>query len=202
MRRRQLAAACAIPLARVGGGPGRAEEPGIEAIDHVGLSTVDIERSIHLDRDLFGMELVQRLDVSDQAEFDHIFALEHVKAKGAILRLGSMRIELFEFLSPRGRAPDLRQAVNNPRIYHICFAVKDIDKEYARLKAAGLDFHLMRPRISVSPRPPTAAIPTATYSSFCNGGRCSALNEHTAGCVITHQGGGELNTRSGRTSGR
>ena len=128
-------------MALVGGGPGRAEQPGIEAIDHVGLSTVDIERSIHFYRDLLGMELVQRLDVSDQAEFDHIFALEHVKAKGAILRLGSMRIELFEFLSPRGRAPDLRQPVNNPRIYHICFAVKDIDKEYARLKAAGVYFH-------------------------------------------------------------
>jgi catechol 2,3-dioxygenase-like lactoylglutathione lyase family enzyme len=142
LRRRQIAATCATAiLFTLGCRPGYTDQPGIEAIDHVGLATVDIDRSIHFYQDLFGMELVQRVEVNDQAEFNHIFALEHVKAKGAILRLGSMRIELFEFLSPRGRAPDLRQPVNNPRIYHICFVVKDINREYARLKAAGVPFH-------------------------------------------------------------
>jgi glyoxylase I family protein len=142
LRRRQIAATCAIAILSIlGSRPGQADQPGIEAIDHVGLSTGDIDRSIHFYRDLFGMELIQRVDVNDQAEFNHIFALEHVKARGAILRLGSMRIELFEFLSPRGRPPDLRQPVNNPRIYHICFVVKDIDEEYVRLKAAGVTFH-------------------------------------------------------------
>jgi len=122
-------------------GAGVAAQPGIEAIDHVGLSTVDIERSIHFYRDLLGMELTEQDDVNDQIEYNRIFGLAHVKAKGAMLRLGAMQIELFEFVSPKGKTPDLNEPVNDPRIYHICFVVKDIDKEYARLKAAGVPFH-------------------------------------------------------------
>jgi catechol 2,3-dioxygenase-like lactoylglutathione lyase family enzyme len=134
----RLLAALAGSLA---GGASLAAQPGIEAIDHVGLSTVDIERSIHFYRDLLGMELTERDDVNDQIEYNRIFGLAHVKAKGAMLRLGTMQIELFEFVHPKGRAPDLRRPVNDPRIYHLCFIVKDIDQEYARLKAAGVPFH-------------------------------------------------------------
>jgi catechol 2,3-dioxygenase-like lactoylglutathione lyase family enzyme len=134
----RLLAALAGGLA---GGASLAAQPGIEAIDHVGLSTVDIERSIHFYRDLLGMELTERDDVNDRVEYNRIFGLAHVKAKGAMLRLGAMQIELFEFVHPKGRPPDLHRPVNDPRIYHICFVVKDIDKEYARLKAAGVPFH-------------------------------------------------------------
>lgn len=118
-----------------------AEPPTIKAIDHVGLSTADIARSIHFYRDLLGMELTEQEEVENNPLYDHIFALKNVKAKSAMLRLGTMQIELFEFERPRGKAPDLSQPVNNPRIYHICFEVSDIQKEYERLKAAGVPFH-------------------------------------------------------------
>ncbi len=118
-----------------------AEPVTIKAIDHVGLSTANIARSIHFYRDLLGMEVTEQEDVENNPLYDHIFALVHVKAKSAMLRLGAMQIELFEFVRPRGKAPDLMQPVNNPRIYHICFEVADIQKEYERLKAAGVPFH-------------------------------------------------------------
>jgi len=109
-------------------------------IDHVGISTADIGRSIHFYRDLLGMELVEEERIENTVECDNIFGLKNVKAKSAMLRLGAMQIELFEFERPRGQSPDPMQPVNNPRIYHICFEVTDVQKEYERLKAASVPF--------------------------------------------------------------
>src|SRR5215469_12318689 len=106
-----------------------AETATIKAIDHVGLSTADIGRSIHFYHDLLGMELTEQEEIENKPDYDRIFGLHNVKATSAMLRLGSMQIELFEFERPRGKAPDLDQPVNNPRIYHICFEVTDIQKE-------------------------------------------------------------------------
>ena len=58
-----------------------------------------------------------------------------------MLRLGAMHVELWEFEQPRGKPADPRQPVNDPRINHICFEVADLQKEYQRLKAAGISFH-------------------------------------------------------------
>lgn len=119
----------------------QADPRTVVRIDHVGLSTADIRRSIHFYHDLLGMELSEPEDsIENQKPYDNIFGLTNVKAKSAMLRLGTMQIELFEFERPRGKTPDLTQPVNNPRIYHICFEVKDLDREYQRLKAAGVPF--------------------------------------------------------------
>ena len=113
-----------------------------KAVDHVGIATSDIERSIRFYQDLLGMKLVGTVQqIDDNPVYNHIFGLEKVKAKGASLELGALKLELFEFERPRGVAPDLRQPVNNPRINHICFEVDDLEKEYNRLKAAGVFFH-------------------------------------------------------------
>jgi len=61
--------------------------------------------------------------------------------RGLFMKTGSMQIELFEFERPRGPEADRHRPVNVPGIYHICFVVKDVDKDYQRLKAAGVPFH-------------------------------------------------------------
>jgi catechol 2,3-dioxygenase-like lactoylglutathione lyase family enzyme len=134
--------ACLALLGLCAVGVDRGAEPtGIRGIDHVGISTADMARSIHFYRDLLGMQLTEQDEVENNPLYDHIFRLKNVKAKGAMLRLGSMQIELFEFERPRGKRPDLDEPVNDPRIYHICFEVTDVEREYQRLKAAGVPFH-------------------------------------------------------------
>jgi len=114
----------------------------LKAIHHVGIATSDIERSIRFYRDLLGMELVGSVSqIDDKEVYNYIFALPKVKAKGAMLRIGDMHVELWEFQRPRGKAGDPRQPVNDARINHIAFEVADVEKEYARLKAAGVSFH-------------------------------------------------------------
>jgi len=134
-----LCATLAVLLA-LGSPLSQADQSAIKRIDHVGISTADIGRSIHFYRDLLGMELVEEDQIENQAEYDHIFGLKNVKAKSAVLRLGAMEIELFEFERPRGQSADPMQPVNNPRIYHICFEVTDVQREYQRLKDANVPF--------------------------------------------------------------
>jgi len=115
---------------------------GFKAVNHVGIATANIEKSIHFYRDLVGMTLEGPvIEVNDNPLYNHIFGLSHVRAKGAMLRLGAAQLELWEFESPRGTAPAPMQPVNNPRINHICFEVADLQREYERLKAAGVPFH-------------------------------------------------------------
>ena len=115
---------------------------GFKAVNHVGIATANIEKSIHFYRDLVGMTLEGPVtEVNDNPLYNHIFGLSHVRAKGAMLRLGDAQLELWEFDSPRGTAPPAMQPVTNPRINHICFEVADLDQEYRRLKAAGVPFH-------------------------------------------------------------
>lgn len=118
------------------------KENGINAINHVGISTGDIEQSVRFYRDLFGMELLgNQIGTFAGERYEAIFQLKGARGKVATLSLGSMNIELFEFEYPRGKTGDPQRPVNHQGINHICFNVQDIQKEYQRLKEAGTDFN-------------------------------------------------------------
>ena len=112
----------------------------ISSISHIGLSTGDMDRSIHFYRDLMGMEFLGQGEIEDKEIYDNIFGLENTHFKIGALRLGEMRIELFEFKRPLGKANSNREPQDHG-FNHICFEVSDIQKEYKRLKQAGVAFH-------------------------------------------------------------
>src|SRR5689334_4565556 len=134
-----LAAAAGIVL----GGSGRRVGPGdIRAVNHVGLATQDIDRSIRFYRDLFGMKLEGAIvEVNDNPQYNHIFGFPKVKARGASLSLGTMELEIWQFDFPRGRPAAPKPPVNDVGINHICFEVANLDSVYRRLQAAGVKFH-------------------------------------------------------------
>lgn len=118
-----------------------AEPPSILGVDHVGIATTDIERSIHFYRDVLGMELVDQGAIDRQQKYDRIFGLRNVKGKNALLRMGKMELELWEFDYPSSGTRARNRLVNTPGINHICFSVSDIQKVYKRLSQAGVHFH-------------------------------------------------------------
>ncbi len=52
-----------------------------------------------------------------------------------------MLIEIFQFKAGGAKAQDPDRPVIDHGFTHLCFAVKDLDREYDRLKAAGMQFH-------------------------------------------------------------
>jgi catechol 2,3-dioxygenase-like lactoylglutathione lyase family enzyme len=58
-----------------------------------------------------------------------------------MLRAGNAFIELFQYASPAPKSGDPKRPVCDHGITHVCLDVRDVDAEYARLSAAGMEFH-------------------------------------------------------------
>jgi catechol 2,3-dioxygenase-like lactoylglutathione lyase family enzyme len=112
----------------------------IKAMNHVGLSVANLDRSVEFYRDLLGMEVVEN-ETFEGPLYDQILGLTGVAGRVALLRYGAMQIELFEFLKPHPRLADPNRPVCDHGITHLCIEVVGIDSVYARLCAAGTRFH-------------------------------------------------------------
>lgn len=114
----------------------------IHGINHVAISTPDIERLSRFYRELLGFEEVFTLDWDvGHRELDRITGLHDSSARIVMLRCGNACVELFEYHTPAPRPGDKERPVCDHGITHLCLQVSDIDSEYARLAAAGMTFH-------------------------------------------------------------
>ena len=113
----------------------------ITNILHTGISTTDIDRSIHFYRDLMGMELTYDVRKFKGEVYDLMFQFKGTYGKAATLTQGDFNIELFEFENPKPQPRKDLRPVFEPGIYHTCFQVPDVQREYERLRDAGVYFH-------------------------------------------------------------
>lgn len=65
--------------------------------------------------------------------------LKDSAARYAFVKVGNVFLEIFEFSSPTPN--DQSHRACDYGLVHLCFAVDDIQAEYARLKAAGMAFN-------------------------------------------------------------
>ena len=114
----------------------------IHGIHHTAISCTDIDRSVHFYRDLLGFEEVFSFDwgVGTQT-LDNITGLKDSSARVVMLKTANACVELFEYATPSPKAAEPRRPVCDHGITHLCLQVTDIEDEYARLSAAGMEFH-------------------------------------------------------------
>lgn len=114
----------------------------IHGIHHTAISSGDIERSLSFYRDLLGFEEVFKLnwDVGTEV-LDNITGLKDSSARVVMLKAGNACVELFEYATPTPERAAGRRPVCDHGITHLCLQVSDIDGEYERLKAGGMEFH-------------------------------------------------------------
>ena len=72
---------------------------------------------------------------------DRITALRDSSARFVLLMAGNSFIEIFEYSTPEPKLVGNGRKVCDHGITHICLDVIDIDAEYSRLKASGMQFH-------------------------------------------------------------
>ncbi len=114
----------------------------IHGIHHTAISCTDIDRSLHFYRDLLGFEEVFSFDWQvGSATLDNITGLKDSAARVVMLKTGNACVELFEYASPVPKVAEARRPVCDHGITHLCLEVTDIEDEYARLCAAGMEFH-------------------------------------------------------------
>ncbi len=108
------------------------------AFSHVGIQVADLERSLRFYEGLLGLPKVQqRVNTNDYTR--RIIGYPTAVLQMALLRLpfGAGFLEIIEYQEVDKTPVDTRTA--NPGTCHICFYVENLDEEYVRLLAAGVD---------------------------------------------------------------
>jgi catechol 2,3-dioxygenase-like lactoylglutathione lyase family enzyme len=109
----------------------------IKGLHHVGMATHDIERLLAFYTDLIGCTVVIRFDWEvGYDDGDSVVGIVGSSVKHAMMRAGNSYIEIFQFLTPLGRAAVPNRPVNDVGISHFCFDVEDVDEEYERLSSS------------------------------------------------------------------
>ena len=109
-------------------------------LDHVNIATPDADAMAALFGKLFGLPVTKRTTVADHG------------VKVVKLDTGNAIVELTE---PTGPDTPVGRflAKNKPGLHHLCFAVKDIRREVARLKKEGVEFVNEEPKIGAAGLP-------------------------------------------------
>jgi catechol 2,3-dioxygenase-like lactoylglutathione lyase family enzyme len=113
-------------------------EPLVRGVGCIGMTVSDVERSTDFYSRVLAFEKTADVEqAGDRAErLTGVFAL---RTRTARLRLGKECIELTEYLAPRGRPPPVDSRSNDRWFQHIAIVVSDMDRAYARLRAARVE---------------------------------------------------------------
>jgi catechol 2,3-dioxygenase-like lactoylglutathione lyase family enzyme len=110
-------------------------------MNHVGVSVVDLDRSIAFYREMFGMEPAMEIMPFGGPQFSGVMGLPGAHGRMCMITGGDVALELFEFAEPAPRAKAADYPVADHGYSHFGFEVEDIEAVYARLNAAGVRFH-------------------------------------------------------------
>lgn len=111
----------------------------ISSFHHTSFTVSDVKRARAFFIDLLGMEEI------GGGIYDHEYIRRMVGIPGAVLNISVLafpdrghRLELIEYAACSG--PPADTATNRPGNAHLCFAVRDIHAEHARLSSRGVVF--------------------------------------------------------------
>ena len=110
--------------------------------NHVAISVPNMQKALAFYVDLLGFEKVGDFSWNTNSETsDRILAVKGTAADVTVVKAGNILLEIFEFKAGGPRLQDPKRPVIDHGFTHLCFAVKNLDEEYDRLKAAGMEFH-------------------------------------------------------------
>jgi catechol 2,3-dioxygenase-like lactoylglutathione lyase family enzyme len=107
-----------------------------QAVESVGITVSNLDRSITFFEDVLSFTLEQQFESSGR-ELELLTGVFGARTKTARLRLGQERIELTEFLAPRGRPYPADTRGNDQWFQHIAIITSDMDAAYRRLREHG-----------------------------------------------------------------
>ncbi len=110
-----------------------AERAQVTAVDSVGLVVSDLERSLAFFTEVLPFEMQSETELAGSAH-EHLEGVFGARTRVARLRLGDERLDLIEYLAPRGRPIPADSRSNDRWFQHVAIIVRDMDAAYARLR--------------------------------------------------------------------
>src|SRR6266849_2156131 len=105
----------------------------VTAIDSIGMTVSDLERSVDFYTKVLSFEKVCEYEV-DGADYEHLEGVFGLRMHAARLRLGEEFIELTEYLAPKGCPLPADSRGNDRWFQHVAIIVSDMDRAYRWLR--------------------------------------------------------------------
>ncbi len=105
----------------------------ITAVESVGMTVADLDRSVAFYQQVLGFEKVSEVEVWGDG-YERLQGVFGLRMRVARLRLGGETIELTEYLAPRGRPIPMDARSNDRWFQHIAIIVSDMDRAYQWLR--------------------------------------------------------------------
>jgi catechol 2,3-dioxygenase-like lactoylglutathione lyase family enzyme len=137
-----LALALAAPVAAPAGAHGARSY--VSSVGPIAMTVANADRSAAFYSDMLGFEKLSDTEVGGEP-WARLYGVAKPRLRVVQMRLGDERIELLEFLTPRGRPIPADSRSQDRWFQHVAIIVSDMDRAYARLQGAGV--------IHVSPSP-------------------------------------------------
>jgi catechol 2,3-dioxygenase-like lactoylglutathione lyase family enzyme len=110
-----------------------AAEARVDAVDAIGMTVSDMDRSVAFYTRVLDFEPVSDVEVKGES-YEELFDVFPVRMRVVRLRLGRETIELTEYLTPRGRPAPVDAQSNDRWFQHMAIVVHDMDAAYRRVR--------------------------------------------------------------------
>ena len=121
--------------------PSQAQQAPARALVHdvagVGLTVSDTDRAVEFYSKVLFFEKVSDVEVAGDA-FERQQGVFGARARIVTLRLGDERLELTEYLAPRGRPAPIDARSNDRSFQHVAIVVNDMEQAYLWLRRHGV----------------------------------------------------------------
>jgi catechol 2,3-dioxygenase-like lactoylglutathione lyase family enzyme len=106
---------------------------GMVAVESVGMTVSDIDRSVDFFTRVLSFEKVSDVEVAGD-EYEHLEGLFGLRMRVVRLKLGDESIDLTEYLTPRGRPIPVDSRSNDHWFQHVAIITTDMDRAYQWLR--------------------------------------------------------------------
>jgi catechol 2,3-dioxygenase-like lactoylglutathione lyase family enzyme len=107
--------------------------PIVTAVDSIGITVNDMDRAIAFYSTVLGFKKVAQREVVGESH-EHLYGVFGLRLATVTMQLGDERIELMQFLAPRGRPAPVDSRSNDRWFQHVAIIVSDMERAYAWLR--------------------------------------------------------------------
>lgn len=103
------------------------------SVDSIAITVSDLDRSVDFYSEVLNFQKISEYEVAGVG-YEHLEGVFGVRIRAARMQLGNEKIELMEYLAPKGRPVPADSRGNDRWFQHIAIIVSDMDKAYAWLR--------------------------------------------------------------------
>jgi catechol 2,3-dioxygenase-like lactoylglutathione lyase family enzyme len=127
------------------------------AVESVGITVSDMDRAVEFYSQVLSFQKVSDVEVLGQ-EYEQLQGVFGVRMRVVQMQLGNERIELTEYLTPKGRPIPIDSRSHDRWFQHIAIVVSDMDKAYQHLRRYKVQHASTAPQLLPKTIPAAAGI--------------------------------------------